>query len=411
MKLTLFVGTAAALALLMGGALLAQPTAAQGSISAFATNTPMPAQTLPMQISATPTLIVPTVDVQVSRTPMPTATQASPIVAQVFEPPECAYVSGQKASEACLAIIQQFPKPNVTRIRRDSLTLENYSFWRIGPQAVPKYDSPGGAIVGEHPQGFNFVQVVNQVEGWIQARDGAWYSMNDAYYVRPSEFVGVELPPGWNHPFAWVLDTTGIWASLYPGGPATSASGLVPLHHQLFNIYAEAVAEDGWTWYMVGPNQWVKQIFLSVIRPIAPPQGVTGRWVAIDLFEQSLVAYEDERPVFATLVSTGLPGTETNEGLFTVWARLARDGMSGSTGAPNAYALQSVPWVMYFDGSISLHGTYWHNFFGYRRSRGCVNLSISDARWVYEWMLRGSDPANPPTNYVYVHSSGVYRRG
>ncbi len=32
--------------------------------------------------------------------------------------------------------------------------------------------------------------------------------------------------------------------------------------------------------------------------------------------------------------------------------------MSGATGAPSAYALQLVPWVMYFDKSISLHGTY-----------------------------------------------------
>ncbi|NJL26930.1 MAG: L,D-transpeptidase [Thermoanaerobaculia bacterium] len=62
------------------------------------------------------------------------------------------------------------------------------------------------------------------------------------------------------------------------------------------------------------------------------------------------------------------------------------DAMAGATGAPNAYALQSVPWVMYFDGDISLHGTYWHNLFGYRQSRGCVNLTISDARWVFEWM-------------------------
>ena len=162
---------------------------------------------------------------------------------------------------------------------------------------------------------------------------------------------------------------------------------------------------------MVGPNQWVKQIYMTVIKPIERPEGVSGRWVAIDLFEQSLVAYEDDQPVYATLISTGLPGTETNEGLFTVWARLARDAMTGSTGAPNAYALQSVPWVLYFDGSISLHGTYWHNFFGYRRSRGCVNLSISDARWVFDWM--NAAPPNDEgelVNHVLVHSSGEYRR-
>jgi lipoprotein-anchoring transpeptidase ErfK/SrfK len=150
---------------------------------------------------------------------------------------------------------------------------------------------------------------------------------------------------------------------------------------------------------------------MTVIKPVQRPEGVDGRWVAVDLFEQSLVAYEDDQPVFATLISTGLPGTETNEGLFEVWARLDRDAMSGATGAPNAYDLQSVPWVMYFDGGISLHGTYWHDLFGYRRSRGCVNLSISDARWVYYWSAQteATTEEGVPLTHVYVYSTGEYR--
>lgn len=107
--------------------------------------------------------------------------------------------------------------------------------------------------------------------------------------------------------------------------------------------------------------------------------------MSIDLYEQALIAYDGDTPVFATLISSGLPGNDTNEGLFRVWADLPQDRMSGFAGAPNAYDLSGVPWVMYFDDSISLHGTYWHNNFGYRRSRGCVNMSISDARWVFEW--------------------------
>ena len=61
--------------------------------------------------------------------------------------------------------------------------------------------------------------------------------------------------------------------------------------------------------------------------------------MAVDLFEQTLIAYEDDKPVFATLVSSGLPDWSTNEGVFEIWARLDRDSMSGATGAPDAYAL------------------------------------------------------------------------
>lgn len=370
---------------------------AQTSSGGFVTNTPSAPNALPLAT-------------QPATTPAPIAESTSEAVV-LFEPEECEYVEGQTTSDECRAIIEANPEPNVTNIAVDGFTLSQYSFWRVGPQPVNTYDAPNGAVNGQIPQGFNFVNAVNQVEGWIQSEDGYWINQADSYYVSPSNFTGVTLPENWNQPFGWILDTTGIYASSVPGGEPDSSTGLVPLHYQRFNIFAEVLAEDGWVYYMVGPDQWVKQIYMTVIKPTPRPEGVTGRWVAIDLFEQSLVAYDGDRPVFATLISSGLPNTETNEGLFTVWARLPRDTMSGATGAPNAYDLQSVPWVQYFDNSISLHGTYWHDFFGYRRSRGCVNLSVSDARWVYDF-LTGAEPdeSGEIVNYVYVFSSGDYRR-
>ena len=59
-----------------------------------------------------------------------------------------------------------------------------------------------------------------------------------------------------------------------------------------------------------------------------------------------------------------------------------------------------------------MHGTYWHGDFGYRRSHGCVNLSISDARWIYDWMLETEpDEDGDIVNAVYVFSSGKYANG
>lgn len=369
-----------------------------GGATFFATNTPHAATSAPVEATSIPS--------ESTETPAaPSLDEGEPLVLSF--PEECTYVEGEGTSEACIAFMQANPEPQVSEIMRDGTTLGLYSFWRVGPQAVNTYDAPNGNVVGQIPQGFNFVNVVSQADGWIQSEDGEWINQNDAYYVSPSNFVGVLLPEDWTLPIGWVLDTTGIYASAYPGGPADSSTGLVPLHYQRFNIYAEVADAEGWLWYLVGPDQWVKQVFMSVIKPTERPEGIAGRWVAVDLFEQTLVAYEGHRPVFATLISTGLPGTETNEGIFEVWARLQSDTMSGATGAPNAYDLQSVPWVQYFDGSISLHGTYWHDFFGYRRSRGCVNLSISDARWVYEFFNPTIEAGN--VAYVYVHSSGEYR--
>lgn len=330
----------------------------------------------------------------------------------VFEPGVCAYVAGQPTSDDCLALMAQSPKPTFDRVPLDGATLSLYSFWRVGPAAINKYDAPGGNVISQIPAGFNFVTAVDTSNpDWIQIQGGEWVSRADAKYVEPSPFTGMLLPPTWNQPFAWVLDTTGIYASLKPGEEGSAESGYLTRRYDLVNIFAEAYDAEGWRWYMIGPNQWLKQTFVAKVQPAPQPLGIGGRWVAVDLYEQTLIAYEDSTPVFATLISSGLDRTETNEGRFKVWARMPSDRMSGAAGAPNAYDLQSVPWVMYFDDSISLHGTYWHDLFGYRRSRGCVNLSISDARWLFQWTEGGTPNPNANgeiENTVFVFSSGIY---
>ncbi len=67
---------------------------------------------------------------------------------------------------------------------------------------------------------------------------------------------------------------------------------------------------------------------------------------------------------------------------------------------------------MYFDNGISLHGTYWHDLFGYRQSHGCVNLTISDARYLFDWTGKAPpDDQGKPLTYVYVYSTGKYGQG
>lgn len=329
-----------------------------------------------------------------------------------YDPSVCENdTTGEELSQACAAMIAAFPEPLVEEIPEDRYTLSVYSFWRIGPDATPTYDAPNGNIIGEIPAGFNFVRAIDlSVDGWLQIEGGRWINREIATYSQASYFNGVSIPEGGlEHPFAWVLDLSMIYVSEYPGGPASTATGRFLRRYERVNIFAEAVDDEGWRWYMIGPNQWVKQTFVAKAQLIERPEGVSGHWVAVDLYEQTLVAYEDDTPVFATVVATGIPPYDTPEGLFTVWAKLPADPMSGATGAPEAYALQSVPWVMYFNEGFSLHGTYWHDLFGYRQSHGCVNLSISDARWVFQWF----DEAEPNedgeiVNYVYVYSSGEY---
>ena len=84
--------------------------------------------------------------------------------------------------------------------------------------------------------------------------------------------------------------------------------------------------------------------------------------------------------------------------------------MSGAYNQPDFYYIQEVPWTMYFDGDIALHGAYWHDGFGYRKSHGCVNMTVTDAHWLFNWSEDEYDFANEDYTgpAVYVYSSGEY---
>ncbi|MCY4465757.1 MAG: L,D-transpeptidase [Chloroflexi bacterium] len=336
-----------------------------------------------------------------------------------YDPSACAArESGPAAAVAaanspdCLDMMAAFPRPVLERAPLDAYSLSVFSFWRVKSHAR-LYAAPDGELVGQMAAGFNFVRAIDtSLPGWIQGADGFWLRREDAELARASSLRGFLLPADWRHPFAIILDKTGIYASLEPGGPRSPESGYVTRRYELVNIFARAEDADGHRWYLVGPRRWLRQEFVAKFAPIERPQGIAGRWMAVDLYEQTLIAYEDDAPVFATIVSSGLPNWSTREGIFTIWARLQNDSMRGATGAPDAYALEQVPWVMYFDGDISLHGSYWHDDFGYRRSHGCVNLSISDARWLYQWTAQS--PPNAEGNFVnsvVVYSSGLYAQG
>ena len=84
--------------------------------------------------------------------------------------------------------------------------------------------------------------------------------------------------------------------------------------------------------------------------------------------------------------------------------------MSGSEGEPDYYYLQDIPYTMYFDDNIALHGTYWHESFGFRKSHGCVNLSVTDAEWLYDWTT--IEDSYTSGDYrgaaIYVYSTGTF---
>lgn len=123
---------------------------------------------------------------------------------------------------------------------------------------------------------------------------------------------------------------------------------------------------------------------------------VGDKVIDVNLSTQTLTLLQDERSVFSTLVSTGKPGWETPTGQFEVYAKDRVTDMASTPEAVEFYYVPDVPFVLWFTGSYSIHGTYWHNAFGRVRSHGCVNVPVDAAEYIYGWTLVGTP--------VYIHN-------
>ncbi len=120
--------------------------------------------------------------------------------------------------------------------------------------------------------------------------------------------------------------------------------------------------------------------------PTITPTPQPEKWIDINLTTQTLVAYDEKRPVFSTLVSSGKAGTSTVPGTFRLWVKIRQDKMEGGSRAKgDYYRLENVPYIMYYYKAYALHGTYWHMNFGQPMSHGCVNLRTEDAEWLFNW--------------------------
>jgi lipoprotein-anchoring transpeptidase ErfK/SrfK len=108
-------------------------------------------------------------------------------------------------------------------------------------------------------------------------------------------------------------------------------------------------------------------------------------WIDVNLSQQMVYAYEGNTVVNSFLVSTGTWETPTVTGRYHIYVKLRFTDMAGP-----GYYLPAVPYTMYFYQGYGLHGTYWHHNFGTPMSHGCVNLSTSDAEWLYNFASVGT---------------------
>jgi hypothetical protein len=216
--------------------------------------------------------------------------------------------------------------------------------------------------------------------------------------VVPSPFAGLELDEQSDLPVAFVKQKG---ASLYSGHPH---QGLRPERVLAFRepvaVTGKRVRSGGIEYLETRDGRWLRDQNLLVVPKMAkrPGWATPGRtWIDISILRQSLVAYEGERPVYVTLVSTGADGLgdpeethSTIRGQFLIHTKHLTASMSGDE-LGDEFDLRDVPYVQYFTEGYALHAAYWHDSFGRPRSHGCVNLSPIDAKWLFHW----TDPPVP----------------
>ncbi len=222
-------------------------------------------------------------------------------------------------------------------------------------------------------------------QGLAQLPDESTVPLSSLRILSPSDFHGWVLPP--QH-FVFVRENTIVTAS---DGSWESVN-----RYDRFSISLDT-RHGVTTPRGVIPRNKVR-VGYARTRPSQIPE--SAQWIHVSLDEQVLTAYEGDRMIFATLVSTGRKRGSTHTGVFQVRRKILYTHMRG--GGRRPYSVQGVPFVMYYDGAIAIHGSYWADTFGTVRSHGCVNLSITDAEFLYNWTL-----PEVPAGWRAVHPTTI----
>jgi lipoprotein-anchoring transpeptidase ErfK/SrfK len=236
---------------------------------------------------------------------------------------------------------------------------------------------------------------------WARTLHGRWIAMSELVPFPASRFHGEELKEGASLDAAWVVSDV---APVYSGPAATGrpAGKLARFERVAWREERAAshgggamvrVSDDGAT-----PQRWVRARDLAHPALSTAPDEAGGahaveRWIDIDLAQQTLVAYEGARPVFATLVSSGRGSqgdpTATPEGVHRVAVKLVTHDMdnlaleSDDDASGEPFAVEDVPYVQAIDRGVALFGAFWHGDFGRPRGRGNVALAPKDAAWLF----------------------------
>jgi hypothetical protein len=276
-----------------------------------------------------------------------------------------------------------------------------YKYFHVDPVALPLYvslvDAQAKVPASQSlPPGFVYISYTSRDETghFFLSQSGFWIPGNGTRISDVPRFQGLLFRETPRNAFGWSSSFEQTPVRRAPGYGA-DAAGLVLDPYSVVHVFDTSVA-DGVTWSMIGPDQWLEGRKVAVVTPNPiPPEGVTNnRWIEVNLEEQTLSVYDNHQLIFATVAATGMEPFWTRPGLYQIYQKKETETMRNNDPS-DFYFLENVPYTMYFDGPRALHAAYWRTAFGFTQSHGCVNLSVGDAHWLFDWAHEG--------DWVYIH--------
>lgn len=182
-------------------------------------------------------------------------------------------------------------------------------------------------------------------------------------------------------------------------------------------------------WETKDDGVWIDARDAAIVAPdgSATPAGPHKTWIEIAALQGWLVAYEDDTPVFATMISAGKLGAARPEpgdgarqppattplGTYRIREKLLTATLQSDLDDGTEFVHAEVPWSQRFYDKYLLHTAYWHDQWGEGHSGGCVNLSPTDAKWLFGFTeprlpegwhaVRASDGDDAPSTVVVIH--------
>jgi hypothetical protein len=321
---------------------------------------------------------------------------------------------------------QEFPKPDSIQLTPEPMGDNSWELFGRAIYTVAVYEEANAKSkrLGYYKRDESF-PIFEKVQAPFSAHNDRWYRIEEGF-VHSAWVLPIQKYPlqpfitdigTWGlQPFITDIGTWGLWgevASIYTEAytvPNTAAARKYRFYGGcVFHVIDTAVDESGQGWYKVVDDypprqntnhQWVlardiRRIPRSEITPIHPFVG--NKRIEVNLDTQSLACFEGNTLVFQTLVASGLAGQHaTPRGRHCVLLKQASRHMSnvpypdmdGPPPNPNdIFDLPGIPWNIFFDlEGRAIHGAYWHNDFGIKRSHGCLNVPMKAAQWIYRWV-------------------------